>query len=407
MKRTAKLFVFLLLLSLLCACARNTPGSRQETEIPTMPSESLPTEPASTQPPEPVYDETPQTDTVAATVDGKALTATYVSGGQTYLRLAELAALLSAEGAVTEKRPGTATARGSDWYSGVLSWSDGTLRFDNGSASAELNAEEILLSAVPIYDGTDWYLPLHDVLSALGYTQYDDAEQNHLYYTMLPDVDAIPDGYRVPILMYHAVSDDMWGINELFVSPSEMEKQLQYLTENGYTPIWFEDLPNIAQYEKPVILTFDDGYDDNYEELYPLLQKYNVKATIFFIGGSFSGVHKMSAEQVKELSDSGLVSIQSHTYSHYEMETLNREETEFECRQSLLELMRVTGKQPFVLCYPSGSNNATTREVGAEYYLFGIRMNGGLYVTGVDRFKIPRYYVSRYTSLSSFASMVG
>ena len=69
-------------------------------------------------------------------------------------------------------------------------------------------------------------------------------------------------------------------------------------------------------YEKPVILTFDDGYDDNYTELFPLLQKYNAKATIFVIPKAIGTPHKMTAEQIYELSRSGLVSIQSHTYSH-------------------------------------------------------------------------------------------
>ena len=54
--------------------------------------------------------------------------------------------------------------------------------------------------------------------------------------------------------------------------------------------------------KKPVILTFDDGYDDNYTELFPLLQKYNAKATIFVIPKAIGTPHKMTAEQVQELS---------------------------------------------------------------------------------------------------------
>ena len=76
-------------------------------------------------------------------------------------------------------------------------------------------------------------------------------------------------GVRVPVLMYHAVGDDCWGEESLFVKPEELEKQLQYLSENGYETIFFEDLSHIEQYEKPVLLTFDDGYDDNAETLLP------------------------------------------------------------------------------------------------------------------------------------------
>lgn len=92
-------------------------------------------------------------------------------------------------------------------------------------------------------------------------------------------------GVSVPVLMYHAVGDDCWGEESLFVKPEELEKQLQYLSENGYETIFFEDLSHIEQYEKPVILTFDDGYDDNAEKLLPLLRKYDMKATIFLIAG--------------------------------------------------------------------------------------------------------------------------
>ena len=91
-----------------------------------------------------------------------------------------------------------------------------------------------------------------------------------------------------------------------------MEEQLRYLVDNGYEPIWFSDLAELEQYEKPVILTFDDGYDDNYTELLPLLRKYNVKATVFMIADAMGMQHKMTEEQVREMADSGLVSIQSH-----------------------------------------------------------------------------------------------
>ena len=89
-----------------------------------------------------------------------------------------------------------------------------------------------------------------------------------------PEASSGESAQAVPVFMYHAVSDDVWGVEHLFVSPSEMEKQLAFLQENGYSTIWFEDLEHVGDYEKPVILTFDDGYDDNYSELYPLLQKY-------------------------------------------------------------------------------------------------------------------------------------
>ena len=250
-----------------------------------------------------------------------------------------------------------------------------------------------------------FYIPLEPVAEAAGFARLDDGET--VYLTRTVRSGDVPKGVRVPVLMYHAVSDDVWGINELFVRPSEMEKQLKYLVDHGYTTVTFEDLEKIDQIKKPVMLTFDDGYRDNYEELFPLLRKYNCKATIFMIAGKLGKTHYLTEEMLREMADSGLVSIQSHTVSHPKLAEITGERLREELRDSRIELARLTGRIPFVLCYPSGSYNAETRRVGAEYYSFGIKMNGGRYNTSTDPFLIPRHYVSRATSLSAFASLIG
>lgn len=251
------------------------------------------------------------------------------------------------------------------------------------------------------------YIPLLETVAQREYPMWEDEESGILYITPSAKRFAIPEDVDVPVLMYHAVSDYMWGISELFVSPSEMEKQLAYLVENGYDPIWFEDLSHVEDYDKPVILTFDDGYDDNYTELFPLLQKYQVKATIFIIGNAMGMSHKMTAEQVKELSDSGLVSIQSHGYTHNNMDAMGAEELEYELGETWRVLTRVTGKIPSVLCYPSGRYYSKTLEIAEKYYNFGLKMNGNLYNTSVDDpYLVSRYYIARYTDIYTFAAYV-
>ena len=248
------------------------------------------------------------------------------------------------------------------------------------------------------------FIPLLTMAEERGYPVWDDEENDILYITPSAKAFEIPEDINVPVLMYHAVSDDMWGIGELFVSPSEMEAQLAHLVENGYDPIWFQDLANIEQYDKPVILTFDDGYDDNYTELFPLLQKYEVKATIFVIGNAFGMSHKMTAEQIKELSDSGLVTIQSHGYTHHDMDVMGEEELEHELGETWRVITRTTGKIPSVLCYPTGRYSSLTIDVAEKYYNFALKMNGGLYNTSVDSpYEVSRYYISRYTDIYTFA----
>ena len=174
-------------------------------------------------------------------------------------------------------------------------------------------------------------------------------------------------GISVPIFMYHAVGNDCWGEESLFVKPEELEKQLQYLSENGYETIFFEDLAHIEQYEKPVMLTFDDGYDDNSTNLLPLLQKYGMKATIFLIAGDVGKRHKLTREQISELVQSGLVSIQSHGWSHRNMANLPPLELLLEMARSQSAIAALTGRPPTALSYPNGSSNERVRKIAVLY----------------------------------------
>ena len=280
-----------------------------------------------------------------------------------------------------------------------------TVEYSETGLLASFNGTEVSAPGVPVEAEGKLYLPFEELISALAYPEYVDEETGVTYYSPSARPFEIPEGVDVPVLMYHAVSDDLWGIDELFVSPEDMEEQLAYLVENDFDPIWFEDLAHVEDYDKPVILTFDDGYDDNYLNLFPLLEKYQVKVTIFVIGNAPGVIeHKMNPEQIRELSDSGLVSIQSHSYTHADMDTLDAEETEYEMAESKRAITRITGKEPYVLCYPTGKYNDYTLEYAPKYYLFGLKMTGGQYNTSDDPYRVSRYYVSRYYGMSTFES---
>lgn len=252
------------------------------------------------------------------------------------------------------------------------------------------------------------YIPVYEVAETFGYPVWTDDEEGVSYITPGARKFEVPENMNIPVLMYHAVSDDCWGCQELFVSPSTMEEELKYLVENDYDPIWFEDLAHIEDYDKPVLLTFDDGYDDNYTELFPLLQKYQVKATIFVIGRDTNdSPHKMNGEQIREISDSGLVSVQAHGYTHDNMDAMDEETLRFEMEETKKIISRLTGKTPYVLCYPSGRFSSLTLDLVDEYYNFGIKMNGGLYNTAMDSvYQISRYYVPRGLGISAFAAYI-
>ncbi len=250
----------------------------------------------------------------------------------------------------------------------------------------------------------EYWIPLRLAAQQAGlYLLWDDSTST-AYVTKMPDTDLIPQGRTVPVWMYHEVGNDIWGIESLFVSPKNMREQLQYLADNGYQTIFFSDLTHLEDYDKPVILTFDDGYLGTYTELFPLLKEFNMKATVFVITASLGTEHDITSEQAKEMSDSGLVSIQSHTVNHPALAELSAEEQEEELRQSQLDIARITGKIPYALSYPTGSHNDTTVEIARKYYTFGILMNGGKWTINNNYFAVSRLYAARTTTMDTYSS---
>lgn len=253
---------------------------------------------------------------------------------------------------------------------------------------------------------SECWIDVQVLSDTLSLRYLSDTEKHTMYLSPKIDTTAIPSGRQVPVLMYHAVSDQTWGLEGLFLSPSDMETQLKYLTENGYDPIFFSDLPHLDQYKKPVILTFDDGYNNNYTDLYPLLQKYNVKATIFVIPASVGGQYSMTAAQIKEMADSGLVSIQSHTQDHKELASLSADQQKQQFAQSQLAIARMTGRIPSVLSYPSGSYDSNTLSLAPEYFDMAVKSRGGLWTVQNNFFEIDRYPVYRDTGIHSFQTFI-
>lgn len=210
----------------------------------------------------------------------------------------------------------------------------------------------------------------------------------------------------VPVLMYHLISDDIWGSREMFTSPSVFRQQLQYLKDHGYQTITFEDLDHLDRYPKPVLLTFDDGYIDNYTTVYPMLKEFGMKATFFVCPNNLGKQYNMTRKQIKELSDSGIVSIQSHSLTHANMTKLSVSEQEYEMKESQRQIREITGKSPFALTYPEGGYTNTTLSLAAKYYHFGVCAGGNRWKISDAFYTIPRYRMHRSTTMEQFADYV-
>lgn len=374
-----------------------------ETTHPTeTPPAVIQTEPAGTTVPETTVPPTTEPESVlesGVTVvsDGDVLASgSVISDGITYVKAEEFfSALDDGEYAFDEELGHTLLWDGTEYA--VRSGNEGLIQ----------DGKTLVLGSPVLTRRDGIWVPLEELCLMLNLSVLEDPAKETVYCTAVATDWTWETGVRVPILMYHGVTDDTWGAEELFISPSDMEAQIKYLVENGYDTITFEDWSHLEDFDKPVMLTYDDGYLDNYEELFPILRKYNAKATIFAITVSVDKDERtMTSEQAWEMHHSGLVSIQSHTYNHPHLSECTAEELHNQMLWSKLHVARMTGYEPFVICYPYGDSDAEAREIAAQYYSFGLNMTGGLYTTSSDVFQIPRYYVARNTSLSEFIDMV-
>ncbi|SDF20351.1 hypothetical protein SPACI_013590 [Sporomusa acidovorans DSM 3132] len=161
----------------------------------------------------------------------------------------------------------------------------------------------------------------------------------------------------VPVLNYHQINNQ--SHNSLTLSDSEFEAQIKYLYKHGYTPIGPDELADYLQNgtelpSKPILITFDDGYEDNYQVAYPILKKYHFKATIFLITDFIGNNNRyLTWDQIKEMSDNG-ISFESHTLSHIALPKASDEEIRAQLLRSKEGLEWRLGKKVEYLAYPGG-----------------------------------------------------
>jgi peptidoglycan/xylan/chitin deacetylase (PgdA/CDA1 family) len=220
--------------------------------------------------------------------------------------------------------------------------------------------------------------------------------------------------HELPVLMYHRVTDqDVTGSKyNVYITQANLEKHLQFLRVRGFQTITFEDLCGRRLPEKPVILTFDDGYRDNYENLLPLLEKYRMKAVVYILGnrkhrnnywdipnGEVEAL-LMNDVQVKVMARSGLVEFGSHAMDHVRLTDLSPAKARQQIVQSRKVLQDITGKPVLSLAYPYGIHNEDvkrmTREAG---YSFGISVGGRFTRFGEDLFEIRRVHMFPHSSV--------
>jgi peptidoglycan/xylan/chitin deacetylase (PgdA/CDA1 family) len=196
----------------------------------------------------------------------------------------------------------------------------------------------------------------------------------------------------IPVLMYHSISTD--EKNSLCVSEDQFKGEMEWLHQNAYHTIsideFYEALMNQGSVpENPILITFDDGYTDNFTTAWPILKEYGFTAT-FFIITDYVSPSRIEWEQLSELVEQGN-SIGSHTIHHYDLSKLSAvlQKKEIADSKSILdEKLDVTVK---AFCYPSGKYNQTTLKLLSESgYSLGFSTKSGRVHAGDDPLLLKR-----------------
>lgn len=174
---------------------------------------------------------------------------------------------------------------------------------------------------------------------------------------------------RIPILMYHSISDDNPN-NNLLVPVKQFESEVKWLKENGFTPMLLEDVVKAYNTgyvpKKPVAITFDDGYEDNYTGAYRILKENNMKATFFIItNNTDEDSFYMNSSMLKEMNENGM-GIENHTSRHIEFTNISRENKIAIIQEGRDALKEKVGVDSKFICYPVGRYDEETIEVEKE-----------------------------------------
>lgn len=166
----------------------------------------------------------------------------------------------------------------------------------------------------------------------------------------------LPPQKGLTVFMYHHVAITAPTDGQYFftVTPQQFESHLEVLKKLGKTPIGLTDLKSTAV-KNPVMLTFDDGHQDNYTTLFPLLKKHHIKAVIFLITEKIGTPGFITWQQAREMQASGWVEFGSHTATHQRLRKISDAEIIRELAQSRATIQKELGFLPDAFCYPFGA----------------------------------------------------
>jgi peptidoglycan/xylan/chitin deacetylase (PgdA/CDA1 family) len=197
------------------------------------------------------------------------------------------------------------------------------------------------------------------------------------------------------------------------VTPANFEAQLAWLQSQGYESITLTDLVyHLARGwplpDKPVILTFDDGYRDNYTNAFPLLQEYGYTGTFFLVTGpiDFENPDYLTWDMVEEMHRGGM-DFQPHSYRHLDLRGAGKDFLIFEILAPKEAIQARTGETPRFYAYPSGRYDDRTIAVlkSANYWGAVITEQGATH-TSDGLFELDRVRIRGTHTLEDFEKLM-
>jgi peptidoglycan/xylan/chitin deacetylase (PgdA/CDA1 family) len=214
----------------------------------------------------------------------------------------------------------------------------------------------------------------------------------------------------IPIVMYHSIGYEKG--NTARVTKENFKEQMKYLRDNGYVTLTLNDaygffIDNKPVPEKSIVLTFDDGYVDNYVEALPILKEFQLKATIFVITSLVDKVPDyMSSKQLKEMQDNGM-DIESHTANHEHLKELTYEKQVVTLQSSKDFLEKILNKEVQHLAYPFGEySKETLKAVSQVGYKLAVTTYGRWSDKADGILTLDRVFISGAASLDVFIERI-
>ncbi len=222
---------------------------------------------------------------------------------------------------------------------------------------------------------------------------------------------------EVPILMYHYISQPPTGADkyrvDLSTAPELFRQQMAYLVDNGYETVDLYDLSlaivnKVQLPAKPIVLTFDDGYRDNYEHAFPVLRDLGLKAT-FFVTTEFvdqNNPNYLSWAMIEEMAAAGM-RIEPHSKTHPDLTIQEREFIIWEVLGSQETIASHIGYRPRYFAYPGGRYNEEVLQIVAELDFWGaVTTTNGNWHGFNDRFEWGRVRMRNTTSPAELADLI-